>query len=87
MRFDGTLSVEEIAAWIHRSPTFVRKAMKNGSLDIGAFTEEGSRSTFYISPKLAWERLGYRRDETNDDYSADAVEYALQRSDQHSSSG
>ena len=66
MRYDGTLTVGEIAEWIDRSPTFVRKAIKNGSLAIGAYTEEGSRSTFYISPKLAWERLGYRRDEEID---------------------
>jgi len=79
MRFDGTLKVEEIAAWIDRSPTFVRKAMKNGSLDIGAYTEEGSRSTFYISPKLAWERLGYRRDEESPgDGSAYSIEYINQ---------
>ena len=79
MRYDGTLTVGEIAEWIDRSPTFVRKAIKNGSLAIGAYTEEGSRSTFYISPKLAWERLGYRRDEKDhDDGSAYSIEYINQ---------
>ena len=76
MRYDGSLTVGEIANFIDRSPTFVRNAIKNGSLDIGAYTEKGSRSTFYISPKLAWERLGYRRDEKDlGDGSAHSDEY------------
>ena len=67
MNYEGTLTVKEISAWIHRSEIFVRKAMENGSLDIGAYTREGSKGAYYISPKLAWERLGYRREEGNEE--------------------
>lgn len=68
----GTLTVKEIADWIDRSEIFVRKSIENGSLAIGAYTRQGSRGTYYISPKLAWERLGYRRDEESD-YNNDPV--------------
>lgn len=67
MRYDGSLTVKEIAGWIHRSEVFVRRALENGSLGIGAYNREGKNGSYYISPKLAWERLGYRRDEENTD--------------------
>lgn len=64
----GTLTVEEIAVWIGKSEVFVRKAIENGSLGIGAYMREGSKGSYYISPKLAYERLGYIRDEENTDF-------------------
>lgn len=67
MRYDGSLSVKEIADWIDRSESFVRGAMENGSLAIGGYVRNGSRGAYYISPKLAWERLGYRRNEEDTD--------------------
>ena len=67
MRYDGSISVKEIANWINRSESFVRGAMENGSLDIGGYVRNGSRGTYYISPKLAWERTGYRRNEEDTD--------------------
>lgn len=67
MNYEGSLTVIEIAAWIHKSPHFVRKGIENGSLGIGGYVKEGSKGSYYISPKLAWERLGYRRNEENTD--------------------
>ena len=76
MNYKGTLSVKEISDWIGRSEVFVRKSIENGSLGIGAYTREGSKGAYYISPKLAWERLGYRRDEEgNADGSLYSIEY------------
>lgn len=75
LSYKGTLTVKEIAEWIDKSEIFVRKAIENGSLDIGAYTRD-ERGSYYISPKLAWERLGYRRDEeTNSNDIADRYEY------------
>lgn len=63
MDFSGTLSVEEIANFIGKSKVFVRKSIENGSLPIGAYTREGTAGSYYISPKRAWEYMGYKRDE------------------------
>ena len=67
MNYQGTLTVKEIANWIDRSEVFVRRSIENGSLPIGAYTREGSKGAYYISPKRAWEYLGYKRDEENTD--------------------
>lgn len=66
MRYDGTLTVEEIAAFTHKKPTFIRKAIENGSLPIGSYNREGSRASYYISPKRAYEWIGYKREESID---------------------
>ena len=79
MRFDGSLTVKEIADWTGRSEVFIRKSIENGSLGIGAYMRENKNASYYISPKLAWERLGYRRDEENSDtHAAYSVEYVNQ---------
>ena len=63
--YRGSLTIREIANFIGKSEVFVRKSIENGSLGIGAYDREGSRANYYISPKLAYERLGYRRNEEN----------------------
>lgn len=78
-RFKGTLTVKEIAEWIGKSEVFVRKSIENGSLEIGAYTR-GDRGSYYISPKLAWERLGYRRDETSIDHGSDDSDKRIDQS-------
>ena len=76
MNYRGTLTIREIANFIGKSEVFVRRSIENGSLDIGAYDREGKRANYYISPKLAYERLGYKRDEENlGDYSADSSDY------------
>ena len=66
MKCEGSLTVEEIAAFTHKKPTFIRRAIENGSLPIGSYNREGSRASYYISPKRAYEWIGYRREENID---------------------
>ena len=54
-----------------KSEVFVRESIKNGSLPIGSYTQKGDRASFYISPKRAYEWLGYRNEEDSC-YNADA---------------
>ena len=74
MVYDGSLSIEEVATFMNKSKLFVRKSIENGTLPIGCYVKEGNRTSFYISPKRAFEYMGYKRDEesinnsiTNDD--------------------
>ena len=69
MNYKGTLTIREIAEFIGKSEVFVRGSLENGSLGIGAYDRKGGRANYYISPKLAYERLGYVRDEKNIDSS------------------
>lgn len=64
--WSGTLTIQEVARFMGRSEFFVRKSIENGSLPIGCFTREGKKAGYYISPKRAYEWLGYMRDEKND---------------------
>lgn len=50
-----------------KSETFVRKSIENGSLPIGCYVRQGTRGSYYISPKRSWVWLGYIRDEENTD--------------------
>lgn len=68
MNCAGTLSVEEIANFIGKSPMFVRRSIENGSLPIGAYDREGKRGNYYISPKRAYEYIGYKRDEEENNF-------------------
>lgn len=70
MRYDGSLTVQEIADFTGKDDVFIRKAIENGSLGIGAYVRNGTRASYYISPKLAWERLGYKRNEEDTDDSS-----------------
>jgi len=56
-----SLSVKEIADFMGRSEVFVRGAIENGSLPIGCYTRNGSKGSYYISPKRAKEYLGYEK--------------------------
>lgn len=67
MSYAGTLSVEEIAHFMNKSPMFVRRSIENGSLPIGAYDRQGSRGSYYISPKRAEEYLGYVRGNENEE--------------------
>lgn len=62
-RWQGSIEVEEIARWMQKSPTFVRKSIENGSLPIGSYNKNGNRGSYYISPKRAYEYIGYIREE------------------------
>lgn len=59
--YSGSLTVGEIAKFMNKPDLFVREAIKNGSLPIGAYTMN-KQASFYISPKRAYEYLGYRRE-------------------------
>ena len=65
--FEGTLTVQEVAKFMHKSEVFVRAGLENGSLPIGSYDKRGGRASYYISPKRAYEWLGYRRHEENTD--------------------
>lgn len=58
----GTLSIDEVADFMGKSKLFVRRSIENGSLPIGCYTKEGTRCSYYISPKRAYEYLGYERE-------------------------
>jgi len=67
MRWQGSIDVEDIAKWMSKSPTFVRKSIENGSLPIGCYNKNGNRGSYYISPKRAYEYIGYIREEDKRD--------------------
>lgn len=67
VEYSGSLTVKEIAAFIGKSEVFVRAGIENGSLPIGGYDRKGERANYYISPKRAYEWLGYIRHEENTD--------------------
>ena len=67
MEMKGSLSVKEIAEFIGKSEVFVRASIENGSLPIGSYDRKGKRANYFISPKRAYEWLGYIRHEENTD--------------------
>lgn len=75
MTYKGTLSIEEVAAFMGKSKLFVRRSIENGSLPIGAYTKEGKVGSYYISPKRAYEYMGYKRDEESTNDSTDDCKY------------
>lgn len=68
MSYNGSLTIDELATFMGKSKLFVRKSIENGSLPVGAYTKEGKKSSYYISPKRAYEYLGYKRDEESNDF-------------------
>ena len=60
-------TVSEIAEYMGKSEVFVRKSIENGSLPIGCYVRQGTKGSYYISPKRAWVWLGYVRNEENTD--------------------
>lgn len=71
MSFEGSLTIKELAHFMDKSEVFVRKSIENGSLPIGSYTREGKKSSYYISPKRAYEWLGYMRNEEENNYRID----------------
>lgn len=67
MDFNGSLTVKEIAEFIGKTEVFVRAGLENGSLPIGSYDRKGKRANYFISPKRAYEWLGYIRHEENTD--------------------
>ena len=63
MKWNGTLTIQEVAEFMGKSVYFVRRSIENGSLPIGCYTREGEKAGYYISPKRAYEWLGYEREE------------------------
>lgn len=59
----GRIKVTEVAALLHVSDQFVRIAMQQGVLPIGAALKMSSRWTYQISPKKLADYMGMNIEE------------------------
>ena len=62
MRYDPgkRLSVKEAAERLCATEDYVRRAMRQGTLNIGSFVQNpGGKYTYHISPKLLEEYIGH----------------------------
>lgn len=62
----GNIPIKTAAELMGKSPHFVRLAMQQGTLPIGAVIKNGSKSSYYISPKLFHEVTGFFVDPANE---------------------
>lgn len=67
MEFDKKISIKKASSLMNKSEQFVRVGLQRGILPFGNAVKLSSRWSYYISPKLFYEYIGYvKKEEEND---------------------